>query len=159
MAALERTYNIPLRKEFLKVPRYKRAKKAVTAVREFLARHMKAEKVLLGSHLNQMIWKRGIKNPPHHVNVSAVKDDKGTVRAELIGAPKAKPKKIKAWQKAAEAKKEDIKQDTADLKEALAGELQKQEEPAEITIERSPDSPEPPKAKPKKANKAKEKAE
>ena len=40
---LEREYIIHLRKEISKVPRYRKAEKAVTAVREFLMRHMMPE--------------------------------------------------------------------------------------------------------------------
>ena len=43
MAKIERTYNIPLRKEWLKKPKYKRAKKAVTALKEFLSRVMRVD--------------------------------------------------------------------------------------------------------------------
>ncbi|RLE42824.1 hypothetical protein DRJ48_02660 [Candidatus Woesearchaeota archaeon] len=94
---MERTYNVPLRREFQKVPRYKRAKRAVTALREFISKHMKSDKVKLGEYVNREIWKRGIKNPPHHVKVTAVKDEEGVVTVELVGAPKkrAKEKKIK----------------------------------------------------------------
>ena len=56
MAALERTYTIPLRREFQKAPKYKRAKKAVTAVREFMQKHMKTENVLIGPKLNIKLW-------------------------------------------------------------------------------------------------------
>ncbi|MBW2971872.1 50S ribosomal protein L31e [Candidatus Woesearchaeota archaeon] len=84
--ALERTYNIPLRKEFRKAPPYKRAKKAVTAVREYMQKHMKCENVLIGPKLNLKIWEHGIKNPPHHIKVTAVKDEKeDSVRVELFG--------------------------------------------------------------------------
>ena len=101
MAAVERTYNVPLRKEWLKVPLHKRAKKAVKALRENMIRHMKTEDVLVGPKLNEEIWKNGIKNPPHHVKVTAVKDDKGVCRVELFGhkfvqKEKAEPKKKKA---------------------------------------------------------------
>ncbi|MBI2141858.1 50S ribosomal protein L31e [Candidatus Woesearchaeota archaeon] len=82
MATLERTYNIPLRKEFMKAPKYKRTNKAVIAVREFLARHMKSDTIILGSYLNSKLWERGIKKPPHHVKVNVVKDDKGVVTGE-----------------------------------------------------------------------------
>jgi len=85
MADLERTYNIPLRKEFQKVPRYKRAKKAVTAVREFVLKHMKADSVLIGEELNKLLWVHGIKNPPHHVKVTVVKNKEGVAIAELPG--------------------------------------------------------------------------
>lgn len=113
--ALERTYTIPLRKEWLKSVKYKRAKKAVRAIREFLMRHMKAseENIRIGKHLNQELWKHGIKRPPSRVKVNVTKDDKGIVVAELFGAPKEAPKaeekKVEASKKEgipAEAKKE-----------------------------------------------------
>jgi len=97
--AIERTYNIPLRKEFLKAQKYKRAKKAGTALRQFLVRHMKSENVKIGAELNHKIWEHGIQNPPHHVKVTAIKEDDGTVKAELFGfkfkeaKPKEEPKK------------------------------------------------------------------
>ncbi len=86
MANLERIYTIPLRKEWLKVSRYKRAKKAVKGVLTFLQKHMKSEDVRLGRLLNVELWKHGIRNPPSRVKVTAVKDDKNVVRAELFGA-------------------------------------------------------------------------
>ncbi|MBI2101328.1 60S ribosomal protein L31 [Candidatus Woesearchaeota archaeon] len=85
---LERTYNIPLRRETLKAPSYRKAKKAITAIREFIGRHMKSENIAIGRYLNLKIWEHGIKNPPHHVKVTASKDDKGKVFVELVGAPK-----------------------------------------------------------------------
>jgi large subunit ribosomal protein L31e len=93
MAKLERVYNIPLRKEWLKVSPIKRSKKATTAVKEFLTRHMKSNNVKLGKHLNENIWARGIKKPPHHIKVTAIKDDEGIVRAELHGFKMEEPKK------------------------------------------------------------------
>ena len=96
---LERTYNIPLRKEFRKVANWKQTKKAVKAVKEFLAKHMKSDDVRLGKHLNEKLWQHGIKNPPHHVKVTTIKDEKGVVKAELFGhkieEKKEKPKKSK----------------------------------------------------------------
>lgn len=98
MATLERTYTIPLRREWLKAPKYKRAKRAVAAVRTFLCRHMKVEKHLatkelkLGPQLNLEIWKHGMKNPPSRVKVNVSKNDKGIVYAELFGAPKYEEK-------------------------------------------------------------------
>jgi len=94
MAELERTYIIPLRREWLRVPKYRRAKRAVHAVQNFLKRHMKAkdlENVKLGRFLNEAIWARGINNPPHKIKVNVNKDDKGLVFAELYG--KEMPKK------------------------------------------------------------------
>ena len=113
MAAIERTLTINIRKEILKVPKYKRAKKAVTAIREFLQQHMKAtqKNVKLGKHLNLKLWEHGIKNPVTRVTVLAKKDDKGIVTAELPNIPvkKQRPQKAKpaakADNKAAKAEK------------------------------------------------------
>lgn len=90
---MERTYVIPLRKSWLKAQRYRRAKRAINAVKEFLRRHMKTEEVLIGTHLNLFIWKHGMQNPPSRVKVNVSKDDKGVVKAELFGAPVAEVKK------------------------------------------------------------------
>ncbi len=87
MALLERTYTIPLRKQYMKAPKYKRAKKAATAVKAFLVRHMKSEDVRLGRHLNMELWKHGMKNPPCRIKITCQRDDKGVVRAELHGKP------------------------------------------------------------------------
>ena len=87
-AGEEREYNVPLRQEWLKVASYKRAKKAVTALRQFLVKHMKADDVSnihIGAFLNKEIWKHGIKNPPHHVKIKTRKFGDGTVVAELSG--------------------------------------------------------------------------
>ncbi|MBI2656908.1 60S ribosomal protein L31 [Candidatus Woesearchaeota archaeon] len=101
---MERIYNIPLRRETLKVPLFRKANKAVKTVREFISKHMKSENVLIGKYLNLKIWNHGAKNPPHHVKVNAVKDDKGKVFVELVDAPKEIPK---AEEKKKTAKKEE----------------------------------------------------
>lgn len=114
---LERTYNIPLRREYLKVPNWRRTEKAVTATREFLKRHLKAEsvdKVKLGKELNEELWKHGIKNPPHHVKVTVTKDKEGLVRAELFGVKK---EEAPAGKKAKERKKEGKEKKAEPLKE------------------------------------------
>ena len=104
---LERTYNIPLRREYLKVQNWRRTEKAVTATREFLKRHLKAEsidKVKLGKELNEELWKHGLKNPPHHVKVTVTKDKEGLVRAELFGVKKEEAPRGKLRRKEKKAK-------------------------------------------------------
>ena len=98
MPDLERTYIIPLRKEYLKVPRYKRTQKAVKTVRAFLQKHMKEENVLLGIHLNQKLHEHGRKNPPSKIEVKAIKfaeKDKVVVKAELPNIKIERPKEEK----------------------------------------------------------------
>jgi len=119
---LERTYTIPLRREFQKVPRYKRTKKAVTAVKEFLIKHMKAKEVKIGVFLNKELWKNGIKNPPHHVKVTAERDDEGIVRAELVTTPKKKVGKRKIKEKLIAKKTEEPLEDKVAPKEKASPE-------------------------------------
>ncbi|MBS3169129.1 60S ribosomal protein L31 [Candidatus Woesearchaeota archaeon] len=85
---VERTYNVPLRKEYQKVPNWKRTNKAVIALKQFLVRHMKTPEVRLGKDVNEKLWQHGIKNPPHHVKVTVTKDETGIARAELFGVEK-----------------------------------------------------------------------
>ncbi len=115
---LEREYNVPLRKEFLKTPNWKRTKKAAKALREFLIKHMKSDNVKIGKHLNEELWKRGIKKPPHHIKVITKKDDKGLVTAELVGAP-------------VEEKEEEVKGKKEEKKEEKEEEKTKEEEKKE----------------------------
>jgi len=87
MATLERTYTVPLRQGFRKSPKYYRTNRAVTTLRAFLARHMKApdDKIAIGQHLNEELWRNGIRHPPARVSVTVRKFDDGTVQAELAG--------------------------------------------------------------------------
>ena len=124
---LERTYNIPLRQETLKAPKYRKAKKAVTAVREFIFQHMKSSDIKIGKYLNLKIWEHGIKNPPHHVKITATKDDKGKVLVELVGAPKEEPK---TDEKKKPAKKEEKIVKEAEFKEKTEDKPEKQIEEA-----------------------------
>lgn len=103
---VERMYNVPLRKGFQKAPKYRRAKKATNVLREFLVKHMKSDNIKIGKFLNMAMWKRGIKNPPHHVKVNVTKDSEGVVKAELVGAKTEKKAVAKAPVKKEEKKAE-----------------------------------------------------
>ena len=125
---LERTYVIPLRKVYQRAPRWKRTPRAVKAVREFIVRHMKADDVKMGKHLNMLLWKDGMKNPPHKVSVDCSKDKEGIVTVEIVGAPKEvkkeEPKKaeVKKDSKKADAKdKKDDSEVEVAVKDALSG--------------------------------------
>jgi len=130
---LERTYNVPLRRRFRYVPQYKKAKKAVTTLKVFLIKHMKPAsdekgriQLKIGKYLNDALWKHGMKNPPHHIKITATKNDKGVVFAELEGAPVAKPKEEKG-KKTKEEKKEVKKEETKEKKEVKPKESSKEE--------------------------------
>lgn len=129
---LERIYNVPLRKEWLKAPKYRRAKKAVKALRKFLARHMKTEieKVKISKWVNEEIWKHGIKNVPHKFRVKAIKYSDDIVSAEPLTLPKKAEKELEDKKKAL-MKKESKKGLMQRAKETLTGEGKKAEK--EIT--------------------------
>lgn len=89
---LEREYIIPLRNKWKKVPRYKRANRAIKAIKEFLVRHMKVRdrdlnKVKLDKYLNEFIWTRGIRKPPIKIKVRAIKEEGNLIRVELSEMP------------------------------------------------------------------------
>ena len=129
-SVLERVYNVPLRKEFLKVANWRRTEKAVTALRQFVAKHMKSDNIILGRYVNNELWKHGIKNPPHHVKISAKKDDKGKVVVELAELPAKAKREIEKQEKIIKGK-EKVKKEDAKPKEAEA----KKEEAGKRVIE------------------------
>ncbi len=104
LKTLERIYVIPLRKEFLKTPKWKRSKKSVNIIQKFVMRHMKVEKVLIGKELNEKIWERGSENPPSKIKVRCIKtENKCTVN--LFDLPIKKNENKKEKQKKEETSK------------------------------------------------------
>ena len=72
---IERVLTLNLKRYILRASRFKRAKKAVKALRDLLTRHSKAKVVKISTRLNQYIWSRGIKKPPTKVKVRIIKKD------------------------------------------------------------------------------------
>ena len=106
---IEREYTIPLRRRYQHVARYKKTPKAVKTIKEFLAKHMKIydrdlNKIKIDKQLNEYLWFRGIKNPPHKVKIKAVKDG-DVVRVELVNlTDKLKFKKAREEKREAKAR-------------------------------------------------------
>lgn len=136
---LERNYVVPLRRGFLKTAPYKRSKKAVKTLKEFISKHMKSEKVLVGKELNELIWKHGIKNPPGKVSVTAVKDKDGKVMVNLEGIKPAKEEKP--------AKKE-VKEKLEKVAENAVKEATEADKKKEAEVKEQKDVPNPDKVKP-----------
>ena len=116
---IEREYTIPLREKCRPVPRYKKTPKAVKTIKEFLVRHMKIrdrdlKKIKIDKYLNEALWFKGIKNPPHKIKVKAINDGEN-IRDELIDFPT----KIK-FKKAREEKLEKTAEEKAKQKKAKA---------------------------------------
>jgi len=142
---LERAYIIPLRTEWLKAPKHKRAKKAVRAIREFLAKHMKVDMkdVKIGKWLNHEVWKRGIKKPMAKVSIKAIREN-GIVRVELAELPeyakkieaklKTREEKSKKETKKEEKAKEEEKKVEEEAKEEMKENVEEKEKKAEEKI-------------------------
>ncbi len=71
----ERVITIPLRKLIIQVPRTQKAPRAIKAIKSHVAHHMKTkdENVWLDTPVNEIIWKRGIENPPAKLKVKATR--------------------------------------------------------------------------------------
>lgn len=130
---IEREYLVPLRAQWIKVPEYKRANKAVKALKEFIARHMKIydrdlKKVRVDVLLNNEIRFRGMKKPPANLKVKAIKYEDGFVDVKLVVLPKhiefkiardakKQVEKAKAQVEAPKEEKAEEKPETKDAKE------------------------------------------
>lgn len=136
---IEREYVIPLREKCRVVPRYKKTNKAVKTIKEFLVRHMKVydrdlNKIKLDTYLNEFLWGRGIKNPPHKVKVKAIKEGE-IVRVELLEAPeKLKFKKAKLEKREKKAEESVKKKPTKEEKVEEKPEEKKEEEEKKAAV-------------------------
>jgi large subunit ribosomal protein L31e len=88
---LTRTYVVPLG-VVTETPSYRRAKKAITIIREFTTRHMKATQVKVDTEVNEQIWARGIKHPPRRITLEMERDEDGVVTVRL--PPKPEPEQV-----------------------------------------------------------------
>lgn len=142
-----REYIIPLRVKWRKVPRYKRANKAIKSIKEFLARHMKIydrdlNKIKLDKYLNEFVWFKGIRKPPAKIKIKALRDKTkdGTeiIYAELAELPeklrfkKLREEKLVQTSKKTE-KKAESKEETQESK--TEEEIKKESEKKAAVVE------------------------
>ncbi len=52
-------------------------------IREFTERHMKANEVKIEKGVNELIWSRGITNPPRRIRLEMERDEDGVVSVRL----------------------------------------------------------------------------
>src|SRR3989338_8572134 len=136
-STLEREYIIPLRRAWLKAPRYERMRIAIRTIRRFIVRHMKIpdrelSKVKLYVFFNNDLWFRGAKKPPAKVKVKATKEG-DIVKVNFVEIPqhvKFLKQKLDKFQKPAEKKPE-----KAVEKKPEQTEEKKEEKPEEKKIE------------------------
>ncbi len=137
---IEREYIVPLRKEWLKVPKYKRAKKALRALKEFMVQHMKIydrdlRKIKVDIYLNNEIKFRGNRKPAAKIKVKAIKYDDGIVELKLVTLPKHIEFELaRKVRKEAEIMKKAGEKET-EKKEKVTPETKKEETTSEEKIE------------------------
>jgi len=139
---IEREYIIPLRGRFQHVPRYKKTPKAVKTIKEFLVKHMQIydrdlNKIKIDGYLNEALWSRGIKRPPHKIKVKAIKDVNGIVNVELVDfSNKLKFKKARKERKEKDAIDKVAKQKAEKAVAAKKEETPKTEEEVKVETEK-----------------------
>jgi large subunit ribosomal protein L31e len=91
---LERIFTIPLHVT-KQVPRTKRAPRAIKEIKEYIRRHMTEKSapedekaalkkdVWIDYRLNEILWTRGIENPPSKVRVKAIRFEDGLIEVSL----------------------------------------------------------------------------
>jgi len=131
---VERIYNIPLRREWLKSPKWKRSKKAITAIESYLLKHTKVPEIKLSRWINEAVWEKGGKNPPAKITLKVeINKEKKIARAELAELP------AKAKRKLESRKKEELKAKKVEEKKPKIEEVPAEEEKKEeVKKEKAP---------------------
>jgi large subunit ribosomal protein L31e len=80
----EYIFTIPLRIT-KSVPRTKRSPRAIKAIKDYVTKHMRVEEedVWIDPRVNEVIWERGIQNPPKKLRVKALLLEEGEVEVSL----------------------------------------------------------------------------
>ena len=146
MTELKRDYVVPLRRKTRLAPKWRRSKKAVSVLKEFIRKHMKTDDVIICSELNEHIWRNGSKNPPGKVSVTALRaeiagENRTIVNLTTAGVDKQKelyaaPEQPKAPAQEAKASEDNKKE----VKDAEVKEEKPVEEKKEEKVEDSKDS-------------------
>lgn len=133
-----RVYVVPLRRKTETVPTWRRTKKSMKVLKEFILKHTKADKVNVSRWVNELIWGKGGKNiiPRITVKVSLKEEDKVKVahvdldvlpsRAKRVEKKVSEKKTLREKIKAKFAKKED---------EETKEEVKEEKEQAKMTKE------------------------
>jgi len=135
MTELKREYVIPLRRKSRTAPKWRRSKKAVSVLKDFVKKHMKTDIVVIGNELNELIWENGIRNPPGKVSVVTLKKEFNGVEKTLVNLATVgidsllKDTEVTVPQVAEPSVEEELKtkEAKADVKEAEVKEVKKEE--------------------------------
>lgn len=100
---VERIVTVPLRNDWLKVPRNERGKNAVNTLKTYLSRHMASENIKISQKLNERLWVKGIQKPPSSIRIKAEIDgDVLTARLPEEITPEKEKKKMERIKKGME---------------------------------------------------------
>lgn len=80
----QRMITLNFRRAMEKGPNYKRGRYAITYLREFVSKHMKAAEVKISPSVSNLVFEKGAKNPPTKLKVVCSKDEKGIVSVDLV---------------------------------------------------------------------------
>ncbi len=110
---MERVYTVPLRRAYNAAHKY-RARAAMKALREFIARHMKVEEgnVKIHESVNHAVWQRGARKPPRRIKVVAVKE------GDVVWVYTPEARKAEAKKKEEKAEKQEKREEKKEQEEA-----------------------------------------
>lgn len=128
MTELKREYVIPLRRKSRTAPKWRRSKKAVVVLKDFIRKHMKTEDVIVCNDLNDFIWARGIKNPPSKVNVIALKTEINGTEMTVVNLLDKGLDKQMALYAASQTPSAELEEDTSEVVDAQAEEKEEAKE-------------------------------
>jgi ribosomal protein L31E len=80
----EKILLINVRKELAEYPRWKRSSKAMSLLRNIVARHSHSGKIIIDKKINETLWKTGARKPRASFRVKLVKRDNNSVKVELM---------------------------------------------------------------------------
>lgn len=131
---VERIYNIPLRRDWLKVPKWRRSKKAISVIQLFLERHTKVDNILLSKWVNEEVWANGGKSPPGKITLKVQIDkEKGIARAELAELPAAAKRLAESKKKSEDKAKKVEAKKPKEIPEEPAEEKTEEKAPSKMT--------------------------
>jgi ribosomal protein L31E len=139
----ERLFTVPLRKEWLKVPMNKRARRSAKTIKSHLSRHMKVPEtaIRISGELNKALWIRGAGKPPGKIRLKAsfdakagllhatLPDEKPPVKEEKKGKDAATEEAGKAPPVKGEAKTEEAPKEEPSKEEPAKEEKTEKSEP------------------------------
>jgi large subunit ribosomal protein L31e len=135
---IERIYNVPLRRDVVMSPKWRRSKKAINVIQAYLVRHTKVENIKLSRWVNEAIWEKGGKNPPGKITLKVrIDKEKNIAWAELAELPKKATRKLEIKKKE-EAKAKKVEEKKPKIEEIPAEEEKKDEKKEEIKAVATP---------------------